>query len=290
MSHATASGVSARAVREFGLALRSGPFRVAFVLSLIVHLVLIVVLGRGVAERASGFERRIPLMRVRLLPPGISPAALPAVPASMPAIPRPKPIASGRPAADLSLQRPAPSLPLPEAQAPPVVPERALAPATEMTAREGPSGQQTPAAEVTAAVAASPQTAPVPAGAQGTDAGVPLPEPPVSQSGSGGQAVAGLEREGQEAVGPAPRDLATVRRRIDAHKVYPQIAVRNGWQGRVLVEMRLEGDGSLTAVRLLEGSGYPVLDDATITAVRRASPFPPITRVLTVPVEYRLIP
>ncbi|MDP2873139.1 MAG: energy transducer TonB, partial [Bacillota bacterium] len=90
--------------------------------------------------------------------------------------------------------------------------------------------------------------------------------------------------------GPGPRDLAAVRNRIDAHKVYPQIAVRNGWEGRVLVEMRLEGDGRLSTVRLLEGSGYAVLDDATISAVRRASPFPPVARVLTVPVEYRLVP
>jgi TonB family protein len=58
----------------------------------------------------------------------------------------------------------------------------------------------------------------------------------------------------------------------------------------VLVEMRLEGDGNLTGVRLLEGSGYAVLDDATIVAVRRAAPFPPVARVLTVPVEYRLMP
>jgi outer membrane biosynthesis protein TonB len=43
-------------------------------------------------------------------------------------------------------------------------------------------------------------------------------------------------------------------------------------------------------VRLLEGSGYAVLDDATIAAVHRASPFPPIARVLHVPVEYRLVP
>ena len=66
--------------------------------------------------------------------------------------------------------------------------------------------------------------------------------------------------------------------------------MRNGWEGRVLVEMHLEGDGRLADVRLLEGSGYTVLDDATITAVRRASPFPPIARVLHVPVEYRLVP
>ena len=53
--------------------------------------------------------------------------------------------------------------------------------------------------------------------------------------------------------------------------------------------MLLEGDGSLVAVRLLEGSGHTVLDDETIAAVRRASPFPPIARVVHVPVEYRLV-
>ena len=138
------------------------------------------------------------------------------------------------------------------------------------------------------------------AGVQGTGSASPLPVPATAGSGSGGTTAATTEREGHEAIGaaaaatsrqgPGPRDLAAVRHRIDAHKVYPQIAVRNGWEGRVLVEMRLEGDGSLTAVRLLEGSGYAVLDDATIVAVRRASPFPPVARVLTVPVEYRLVP
>jgi TonB family protein len=90
--------------------------------------------------------------------------------------------------------------------------------------------------------------------------------------------------------GPGPHDLADVKRRIEARKVYPTIAIRNGWEGDVLVEMHLEVDGRLAAVRLLKGSGYPVLDDATITAVRQASPFPPVARVLTVPVEYRLVP
>jgi protein TonB len=124
-------------------------------------------------------------------------------------------------------------------------------------------------------------------------------EPATAASGSGGSTAAALEREGYETAanatatadgrqGSGPHDFASIRRRIDAHKVYPQIAVRNGWEGRVLVEMRLEGDGRLSAVRLLEGSGHAVLDDATIDAVQRAAPFPPVARVLTVPVEYRL--
>jgi TonB family protein len=90
--------------------------------------------------------------------------------------------------------------------------------------------------------------------------------------------------------GPDPRGFADVKRRIEARKIYPTIAIRNGWQGDVLVEMHLEVDGRLADVRLLKGSGYAVLDEATITAVRRASPFPPIARRLEVPVEYHLVP
>jgi len=88
VSHTAASGVSARAVREFGLALLSGPFRVALVLSLIAHLVLMIVIGPRGEGREGGGERRIPLMRVRLLAPASLPAAVPAVPAIKPAVAR----------------------------------------------------------------------------------------------------------------------------------------------------------------------------------------------------------
>ena len=84
VSRVTTSGVNVRALREFGLALRSGPFRVALVLSLIVHLVLMVVIGRGGQGREGGNDRRIPLMRVRLLPPVPLPAVIPAAPAINP--------------------------------------------------------------------------------------------------------------------------------------------------------------------------------------------------------------
>jgi protein TonB len=95
-----------------------------------------------------------------------------------------------------------------------------------------------------------------------------------------------------ESAAPSLLDLAALRNRIEqeAQKVYPQIARRNGWQGRVLVEMHLDGDGRLADVFLVASSGYPILDEATINAVHRASPFRPIARVVTVPVEYRLIP
>jgi len=328
VNRVTTSGVSVRTLREFGLAMRSGPFRVALVLSLVVHLVLLVVFGWGRLGREGGSDRRIPLMRVRLLSPA-TPVEVPAVPAIKPAVKQPRREQPGRPVAAVPPPLPAPPPRAPEAtvstevSVSTVAPAPGPAPAPVMTVRgevrERQLLEETSQPSVAAGLSlllppSAEQVSLAPeAGVQATGSSSPLPVLATAVSGSGGGTAAGTEREGHEATvaaaagaagtvaaatatapasrpGPGPRDLAAVRHRIDAHKVYPPIAVRNGWEGRVLVEMRLEGDGSLTAVRLLEGSGYAVLDDATIVAVRRASPFPPVARVLTVPVEYRLVP
>jgi protein TonB len=315
--------MGARAVRDLGLALRSGPFRVALAISLIVHLVLLVVISWG--GRSGGSERRIPLMRVRILSPTPQPSVPPTAPEPKPAVRQPR-RDSPKPPAPAEAVSP-PQAPQPQTTVAPAVLESAPAAATApapaeaaaVTAGVEQGGQEAPAAGAPGVVAA-PLT-PDPAGWPQPSLAVVVPRagpaiasgPPASAgSGSGGAAGAAIERgaprsgeiaaAGPAAAGaavaaggggqrePGPPELAAVRRRIDARKVYPQIAVRNGWEGRVLVEMRLEGDGRLAAVRLLEGSGYAVLDDETLAAVRRASPFPPVARVLTVPVEYRLVP
>jgi periplasmic protein TonB len=326
-------------MREFGLALRSGPFRVALVISLVVHLVLLVVVGWGGLGREGKKERRIPLMRVRLLSPAPLPADVPAAPTVKPAVRQTRREQPERPTAAVPMPPPtatpqdSESLAPPAAHTPAQVPEasaREEAPAQDaVQTAAAPSVDVAPPSDAAALLpeGAAPPASPgvaqstpaLAAGDQGTGPARAAVAPATPGNGSvvssaarpqsDGSVTAGRAIAGAGAVvaapaaastaGPAapaaarqepgPRDLAAVRRRIEARKVYPQIAVRNGWEGRVLVEMQLEGDGRLAAVRLLEGSGYAVLDDATIAAVHLASPFPPIARVLHVPVEYRLL-
>ncbi len=97
------------------------------------------------------------------------------------------------------------------------------------------------------------------------------------------------------AAGPGPGQgeavremLAEIRERIESRKTYPRLARRNGWEGMVLVELDLGGDGALQAVQVIEPSAYPLLDRATLAAVRRAGPFPPLPGRVRVPVSYRL--
>jgi protein TonB len=69
--------------------------------------------------------------------------------------------------------------------------------------------------------------------------------------------------------------LMNMKRKIEFHWEYPQLASRNGWQGSLKLNFKINKDGSVSDVLLEKSSGYPMLDDAAMTAVRLAAPFPP---------------
>ncbi|MEQ1915411.1 MAG: energy transducer TonB [Gallionella sp.] len=50
--------------------------------------------------------------------------------------------------------------------------------------------------------------------------------------------------------------------------IYPVVARRLGWQGKVLVSVEVLADGRAGQVKLQHSSGHPVLDDAAINAVK----------------------
>ncbi len=68
---------------------------------------------------------------------------------------------------------------------------------------------------------------------------------------------------------------ARVRQAVAEHKHYPKLARRMQEEGRVVVEFTLESSGALVAVRIKQGSGSELLDEAALQAVRDAAPFAP---------------
>jgi protein TonB len=50
---------------------------------------------------------------------------------------------------------------------------------------------------------------------------------------------------------------------------YPAIARKQGWQGHVSVEFTVQPDGRLTDVRVTRSSGYHVLDQSALAALRK---------------------
>jgi periplasmic protein TonB len=75
---------------------------------------------------------------------------------------------------------------------------------------------------------------------------------------------------------------------------YPTIAVRQGWQGTVLLRVRVLQSGAVESVEVVRSSGKKVLDDAAIHTVERWVFAPstrgnaPIDGFATVPIEFKL--
>ena len=84
-------------------------------------------------------------------------------------------------------------------------------------------------------------------------------------------------------------------RAIAKHKQYPKIAQMRGWQGDVLLDLKLDGNGKVLSASVRESSGFEALDKQALDMVRKASPFPAPPEALrsrtfniTVPVSFKL--
>ncbi len=56
---------------------------------------------------------------------------------------------------------------------------------------------------------------------------------------------------------------------------YPSMALRNHYQGTVMVEIMVDETGAITSVKPFKSSGFTVLDEAAVQVVQRRWRFPP---------------
>ncbi|MBE0597865.1 MAG: energy transducer TonB [Desulfuromonadales bacterium] len=49
---------------------------------------------------------------------------------------------------------------------------------------------------------------------------------------------------------------------------YPRLAEQRGWEGEVLLRVRIAASGKVLEAAIQASSGYPILDRAALTAVR----------------------
>ena len=85
-------------------------------------------------------------------------------------------------------------------------------------------------------------------------------------------------------------NFGTIRSSILANLRYPLVARRKGWSGMVEVAFLVAPDGSVSDLRIQASSGFPVLDEQALAAVRSSAPFTPprMAALLVVPVTFRL--
>ena len=77
-----------------------------------------------------------------------------------------------------------------------------------------------------------------------------------------------------QSVLPNPEYLALIQQKIGTYLFYPWEAKFNGWEGVVIVKFTLLRDGYLKELDIVKSSGYPLLDEVAVSAVRKASPYP----------------
>jgi len=86
-----------------------------------------------------------------------------------------------------------------------------------------------------------------------------------------------------------------VGRQIAFAKIYPDFARKMGYQGKILVAFRIGRDGKILNLSVSQSSGYKILDEAALEAVKEAGPYPPIPNELNkkflklkIPISYAL--
>ena len=164
-----------------------------------------------------------------------------------------------------------PPLPLPDTAS--------VAPRHSASAPPTPQSQAPEAPRV--AAASLPQTRPVPRPEPAKTKRTTADQPAAAHraSGAGEGATAGQQATGTgTTLSPQRRSAlqaewaGAIQSRIARHQRYP---AGNHGEGRVKVELVILRSGQLGQVTLAASSGRPALDDAALTAVRRAAPFPP---------------
>lgn len=102
-----------------------------------------------------------------------------------------------------------------------------------------------------------------------------------------------------EAPAVAPGARKAVRARLEdelaRHFHYPFLARRRGWEGKVVLRLRIDGRGRIDSTEIAESSGHGVLDRAALDAVAKVALIPGaaerlggIGLSLELPVIYRL--
>lgn len=81
-----------------------------------------------------------------------------------------------------------------------------------------------------------------------------------------------------------------IRNLIIKRLVYPRIARRMGWNGRVILAFVVAEDGSVHSLHVRESSGYPALDNSAMETVKSVAPFPrpPVAAEIVMPVQFQL--
>jgi periplasmic protein TonB len=258
----------------------------AIVTSVLFHLFLIVpfIVIPGFLQPAQFIKRGEPLL-VDITPDRPeekAPLGNPSRPVTPPEVRERPPSPPARPAAPPRVVE-APRVPAPRPTPPAPAPPQAVAKAEPAPDPMVKMPEPRPAAPETQPSQAAPSQSAVSA-PPAPQVAVARPLDSMRRQPGGGGGLTGGGRGGVEGE-PIPLDTPEpkyqdyfnkIRERIKANWIYPRQAGDRGIEGELLIEFHIAKDGRLSHIELRHSSGTTILDDAALTAVKLAQPFPPV--------------
>ncbi len=122
------------------------------------------------------------------------------------------------------------------------------------------------------------------------DAGPLLPGSIARSPGAPVQTRSSIDSGGIEKARYLKEHFLYIKELVQKKALYPAMARRMGWEGRVVVAFTIQSDGTARDLKITESSGHELLNRTALDAVRRAAPFPkpPAEAVIVLPLAYRL--
>lgn len=210
----------------------------------------------------------------------------------------PVPAVGEPPAAVRPILPPAVRRPVPPPPAKPAVVARPVAPRPsqplELPAREAVSPIADRAAATIPAQPAQPERVAVPSAATS-----PTPASPATRGGAEVRPAIALRTAGGEGKTTPEKarqrylreHFTYIRDLVMGKLAYPLQARKMGWCGRVTVSFVVCEDGSARDIRVVESSGYSLLDRCALDTVRKVAPFPkpPVEAEILLPVLFKFL-
>jgi len=81
-----------------------------------------------------------------------------------------------------------------------------------------------------------------------------------------------------------------IRDRIMKNLSYPQAARKMGWSGKVTISFVICENGNAEDIKIIESSGFGILDRSAVETLRKVLPFPepPLRAQIVIPIAYKL--
>ncbi len=73
------------------------------------------------------------------------------------------------------------------------------------------------------------------------------------------------------------RVASILYKELNQYFTYPRLAIKQNWQGKVLLSLRVTSNGEIKNIQLNSSSGYDVLDQAAINSLSKVEQLPEIS-------------